>query len=119
MAAPRRTAVGNDKPTINDTIAALEAEAVRPGPYVLGSGEGRITFPDPGEMDWKEGEEWVYDLGVKRDSELFAKWLDADNYAKLEESGLTMAGKVVLTKKLQQHYGAIFGTPGEGLTSGS
>lgn len=112
MSAPK--AQMNDKPTVDFTLASLEAEAVRPGPVTMGFGEGRITFPDPSAMDWKEGEEWLDDLSTKRDSELFKKWLTAADYAKLEKSGLSLGGKVVLAEKLQKHYAAIFGMPGEG-----
>lgn len=118
MSAPKAQQ-NSDSPTLNDTLASLEAEAIRPGPYVIGTAEGRISFPDPGEMDWEKGEEWILDLGVKKDSDLFKKWLTADDFAKLQRSGLTLSGKVVLVNRLQKHYGPVFGAVGEGQPSGS
>jgi len=105
-----------DKPTINSTWADIDKDAkeLAPGPYVLAlPGNKRITFPDPLEMDWIEVESFLSDVIDRPNSESFKRWLSEADYEKLADAKPTLAQIMVISKRVQDHYGQIRDLLGE------
>lgn len=101
------------------SIDALVSEH-DPKPYVYTTKAGvDVTFPDPGELDWEEAEEWLEDMMRLKNSEGLTKWLEEDEYEALRQEGLTLRQMVKLMAIVQRHYGDIFGDLGEGPASRS
>lgn len=99
------------------SIEALVSER-DPKPYVYKTQTGHeVIFPDPGELDWEEAEEWLEDMARMRNSEALAKWLSEEDYQALREEALNLRQMAKLLLIVQRHYGDIFGELGEGPAS--
>lgn len=113
----------SDTPTITRTLASLEVEAA-PEQYVWGTKAGkRVVFPDPGEMDAWEAEEFLKDLsgrGVSTSSrEALTKWVGEAGVKALDAEKFTYRQFLALMNDVQNHYKSFFGDPGESPASES
>lgn len=117
------TTTDRDKPVISATLASLDVEAA-PAAFVYGTKSGkRITFPDPGEMDWEQAEQFMLDIsgngGPVSNAEALEKWIGKAGLDALREDHLTLRQFMALMAKVQGHYASAFGTPGESVASES
>lgn len=106
----------NDKPVVHDSLADLAKEA-ETEPYVLGTENGTVTFPDPGGMDWIEAERFMLQLGNARNSDALKKWLSPEDYKRLADSKPSLGAITIMTQRIYKHYEKIFGPMGEGPAS--
>ncbi|UNX54079.1 hypothetical protein MF406_14175 [Georgenia sp. TF02-10] len=106
-----------DKPTIHATAASLETEA-HPEPYRLGLSGGKvITFPDPGDMEMEEFEDFMADIEGQPNSVIFKRWLSDEDHKKLKAERLNIRQTIALAQKVTKHYEYIFGGRPEGNAS--
>lgn len=97
---------------INSVMSDLDVTVAGKYIHIL-PGNKRITFPDPGEMQWIEAEEFMQDFEASRSNrEAMEKWLSADDFKKLAESKLTMYQLNQLSVLVRKHYEAVFGDEG-------
>ncbi|WP_114202316.1 hypothetical protein [Janibacter anophelis] len=110
----------SDSPLQNSTLARL-GKTEKPEPYVYRTrtGKDKVVFPDPGEMDWLEAENFLSDMGSSKDSAFLKKWLDDDDYNALVAEKWTLREKNLVLEDVFAHYEDIFGTPGEEPASGN
>lgn len=110
----------SDNPLENSTLARL-GKTETPGPYVYHSrtGKQKVTFPDPGEMDWIKAEEFLGDFASKKDSTVLQKWLSKDDYDTVLAEKWNLREKNAVLQDVAAHYEDIFGTPGEDTASES
>lgn len=108
----------SDAPKIHSTMSDLDA-AAQAGPYRHGlPGGKRITFPDPGEMDWMEAEAFLGDLeGSTSNREMLEKWLSKEDFKKLADSKINLYQLNALAQLVSKHYQAILGGQGNGIGS--
>lgn len=110
----------SDSPLQNSTLARLgKTEKPEAYVYVTRTGKTKVTFPDPGEMDWLEAESFLDELGSSKDSAFLKRWLSDADYKKIVAEKWTLREKNHVLQDLFQHYEEIFGTPGEESASGS
>lgn len=105
-----------DSPTINSSWAEIDkgAKEIAPGPFVQGlPGNKRISFPDPLAMDWLEVEQFISEIINRPNSETFKRWLSEADYKKLADAKPSLAQVLVISQKVQAHYGAIRDLLGE------
>lgn len=101
----------SDTPKIHATLSDLDASA-KAGPFVQAlKNNKRITFPDPGEMEWTEAIDLVDDITSNARAAM-KKWLSEADYNKLLEAKLTLYQFSELGRRVGQHYQAILGEPG-------
>lgn len=112
--------MSSDNPLQNATLARLD-KTEEPGPYeyIGRNGKTKITFPDPGEMDWLEAEEFLADITTEKDSHVLKKWLSDEDYQKALGEKWTLREKNRVLRDVLGHYEDIFGTQGEGTASES
>lgn len=110
----------SDNPLENSTLARLgKTETAGPYVYTCRNGKTKVTFPDPGEMDWFEAEKFLSQMGSGKDSDFLKKWLTADEFATLADEKWTLREKNLVIQDVFSHYSDIFGTPGEEPASAS
>ncbi|MGM7776138.1 hypothetical protein ACSVHC_08985 [Arthrobacter sp. KNU-44] len=112
----------NDKPNINLTLAALEAEVAKPEPFVLGLKNGkRITFPDLFDMPVDEGNEFFKDLEEtgQNDFAFLEKWLSEKDFEAYKAEKIPMRVHAALVERVMNYYQQTVGKPGEGAASAS
>lgn len=106
-----------DAPKINATLNDLDSGA-QAGSFVLGlKGGKRITFPDPGAMEWTAAEEFLQDLQSQNTRGMLEKWLSPADFKKLLADKLNLYQISELGKLVNAHYEAIFGEQGNGIGS--
>lgn len=106
-----------DAPKINATMADLDA-AAHAGPFRQAlTGGKRITFPDPGEMEWTKAEEFLNDLIAASTQEMVKKWLSEEDFKKLMDAKLNLYQINELGRRIMAHYEAIFGPQEKGTGS--
>lgn len=100
--------MATDAPKISATMKDLDAEVTPVGPFVFPlKDSSRIVFPDMGELDWIETDKFYSDLDtVTNNRQFFEKWLSAEDYKSLTESGLTGNQINALGKLVMEHYQA-------------
>ncbi|SDK79092.1 hypothetical protein [Arthrobacter sp. ok362] len=111
-----------DKPNVNLSLAALEAEANKPEPFVLAlSGSKRITFPDLFDLPVDEAEEFFRDLDQpgKSDFEFLAKWLSKADFDAYKAARVPLRVHKVLIQRVLAYYQQTVGNPGEDTASAS
>ena len=110
----------SDNPLENTTLARLgKTETAGPYVYTCRNGKTKVTFPDPGDMDWIEAEKFLSQMGTSKDSDFLKKWLTGDDFATLLAEKWTLREKNTVLQDLFEHYSDIFGTPGEEPASAS
>lgn len=103
-----------DKPKIHATLADLETEG-KPEAFVFATKAGkRVTFPDPFEMGWEEGEEFLEDLQKRSAKLTLSKWLSEKDYELLRAEGLSVRKLGILLEMVLSHYQGAVGDSGEG-----
>lgn len=106
-----------DAPKIHATLSDLDA-ASKAGPFVQGlNASKRITFPDPGEMEWTEAEEFLQDLQSQNTRGMLEKWLSEADFKKLMDAKLNLYQISTLGNLVNAHYEAIFGERGNAIGS--
>lgn len=106
-----------DKMKVHDSLAGLELDS-KPEPYRLGTPGGPVTFPDPADMPFDEGEDFLNDLALSTSvSDVLERWLSEEDWGKLKAARPTLGQLKVLSSRLQAHYSYIFGGPGEDTAS--
>jgi len=114
--------MANDKPNINLSLAALEAEISKPEPFILAlSGGKRIKFPDLFDMPADESEEFFRDLSEpgKSDFEFLAKWLSKADFEAYKAAKVPLRTHKALIERVVGYYQQTVGTSGEGPASAS
>jgi hypothetical protein len=105
-----------DKPARVFTVNDLDIEE-SPDPFVfqLPRTRKRITFPPPGDLDAFTAEEFLFDLQNPQltSREALSKWLSEDDFTRLLAEKPSLNLLIGLIGKVQEHYQAIFGGPGE------
>lgn len=104
----------SDNPLENATLNQLgSVEDPAPYVYVTKTGREKVTFPDPGKMEWTEAEAFLMRLATRPDTQVVAEWLsDGDHETFLKEK-LTLRQYRLVINDVQRHYEDIFGTQGE------
>jgi hypothetical protein len=104
-----------DKPKVNLSIAALEAEIGVVDPYVIALPNSKlITFPDVAGMEAEEAEAFLEDIQKsKRNSEALKKWLPADDYENLRAARLSLRTQSHMMGRVGDYYTSTLGTKGE------
>ena len=111
-----------DKPNVNLSLAALEAEIGKPEPFVLAlSGSKRITFPDLYDIPVDEAEEFFKDLEESKGGDLamFEKWLSKADFAAYKAAKIPLRVHAALAKKVTDYYQQSMGDAGEDAASAS
>jgi hypothetical protein len=109
-----------DKPTINLSLSALEAEIVKPEPFVLALKDGkRVTFPDIFDRPADEAAEFLSDLRSSDDFDLMAKWLSEDDFKRYKAAKIPLRSHAAIMQAVMSYYEQTMGTPGEGRASAS
>jgi len=109
-----------DKPSINLSLAALEAEVAKPEPFVLAlSGGKRVTFPDLFDMPADEATSFFEDLGDNDDFKFLAKWLSKADFEAYKAAKVPLRVHKVLIQRVMAYYEQTVGTSGEGTASAS
>jgi len=114
--------MANDKPNVNLSLAALEAEASKPEPFVLAlTGSKRITFPDLFDLPVDEAEEFFSDLSEpgKSDFEFLAKWLSRSDFEAYKAAKVPLRTHKVLIQRVLAYYQQTVGDEGNGAASAS
>lgn len=108
-----------DKPTVNLSIAALEAEIGVVEPYVIALPNSKlITFPDVAGMEAEEAENFLDDIEKsKRNSEALKKWLEPKDYESLREAKLSLRTQGFMMRRVGEYYESTLGIKGEGSAS--
>lgn len=102
----------SDTPKIHANLDDLDA-AAQAGPFVQAlNGGKRITFPDPGEMEWTAAEEFLQDIQSQNTRGMLEKWLSEADFKKLLDAKLNLYQISQLGKLVNNHYKAIFGDEG-------
>lgn len=102
-----------DKPKVHATLADLETEG-RPEAFVFATKAGkRVTFPDPFEMDWEEGEKFLEDLQKRSAVATLTAWLSEKDYATLRTEKLSVRKLGILLEMVLHHYQGVVGDSGE------
>lgn len=108
-----------DKPKVDLTFSNLDDEET-PRPFIyMTKANKRVTFPDLYDMEWEEGEAFLADMATKPTRQILDKWLTAADVEALKADRLSLRNMLLLTQKVQAHYEASLGTPGEGSASES
>lgn len=114
-----------DKPSINLSLSALEAEVNKPEPFVFAlSGSKRITFPDLFDMPAEDAEAFFDELqsSGQNDFHFLEKWLTKDDFETYKAAKLPLRVHAALVNKVMGYYQATLdtmGKPGEGSASAS
>lgn len=107
-----------DAPKIHATLSDLDS-AAKAGAFVQAlNGGKRITFPDPGEMEWTAAEEFIQDIqGAASTKVMVEKWLSPADLKKLMEAKLNLYQMQELGRRIGNHYEALLGDQGNGTGS--
>ncbi|MFF1382769.1 hypothetical protein ACFVWT_04305 [Arthrobacter sp. NPDC058288] len=111
-----------DKPNINLTLAALEAEVAKPEPFVLAlKGGKRITFPDLYDLPAVEAEAFFakFEGAGRTDFALLEEWLSKADYEAYVAARLPLRVHGALIERVMAYYQQTVGTPGEDTASES
>lgn len=115
--------MANDKPSVNLTLASLEAEIAAPEPFILAlRGGKRITFPDLYGMPVDEAEEFFKDFNPnsgKNDLNLLEKWLSAADFEAYKAAKIPLRVHGALLERVTNYYQQTVGKPGEDSASKS
>lgn len=118
---PPRTRKTADHPAaVTATLADLDSgEVVEP--YVLGTPDGPVTFPDPSQWGIDDAEEFLLEFATpqSRPSQILAKWLTPADYTRLRKQDLSLRQLGTLLQQVNAHYGGVLGSPGESGASGT
>lgn len=110
----------SDNPLENSTLSQIgKIETAGPYVYTCRDGKHTVTFPDLAEMDWEQGEKFMQDLVESPESVWLKKWLPAEDFNRFKAEKLKMKELVPIIRQVSDHYGKLFGTPGEGEASRS
>jgi len=124
MAQARQNSVDADKPRIHLSAKELDKEAgaghaPEPFGYTTRSGR-RIVFPDPYEMEFEEAEEFLAKIETFGNSkDALTEWVGKEGFEEISKDRLTLRQMLLLVQRVQQHYVAFMGTPGEDVPSSS
>lgn len=102
----------------DDVLSKLDVDIAEP--YVLAlSGNKRVTFPSPMEMNALEADEFMAALNTPgRINDFFKMWLSEDDYDKLRaEKGFTLGRMRKVMDRINNHYEGVFGDMGEDTAS--
>lgn len=111
-----------DKPNVNLSLAALEAEVAKPEPFVLAlKGGKRITFPDLFDLPADEAEEFFKDFqqGAQNDFAFLEKWLTKADFEAYKAAKIPLRVHGALIERVMNYYQQTVGTPGEDTASAS
>lgn len=111
-----------DKPNVNLSLAALEAEASKPEPFVLAlTGSKRITFPDLYDLPVVEAEEFFRDLAAsgQTDLDFLAKWLSKSDFEAYKAAKVPLRVHKVLIQRVLGYYEQTVGDEGNASASAS
>lgn len=111
-----------DKPSINLSLAALQAEIGKPEPFVLAlSNSKRITFPDIFDLPASEAEEFFEDMrsNGQNDFDFLKKWLSEEDYEAYKAQKVPLRVHSALIERVMDYYQSTLGTKGEGTASAS
>ena len=114
--------MANDKPNVNLSLAALEAEATKPEPFVLAlTGSKRITFPDLYDLPVDEATEFFDDLAAngQTDLDFLAKWLSKADFEAYKAAKVPLRTHKVLIQRVLAYYQQTVGDEGNGAASAS
>lgn len=100
--------------TPQSTLSRLKkAETKGPYVYVCRNGKDKVTFPDVGELDWLEAEEFIRDFRTKDESVWMKKWLTDDEFDLMLGEKLKGRELGVILGDLIEHYQGQMGDQGE------
>ena len=114
--------MANDKPSINLSLASLEAEVAKPEPFVLAlKGGKRVTFPDLFDLPADEAESFFKDLQASGQSDFtfLEKWLDPADFEAYKAAKIPLRVHMAVIERVMAYYQQTVGTPGEGNASES
>lgn len=100
----------NDKPKVHATVASLGGESTSE-PFVLAlTGNKRITFHNPEDMEWSKAEELarLASSGTGTVSELFEAWLTEKDFEAFKAQKLTLRQVVDLAEQVGTHFAEFF-----------
>lgn len=102
---------------VHASLATLDVGEI-PEPYRFGLPGSRVVeFPDPGQLDAFDAEEFLRELAgegaTTTTKDVLEKWLSPEDFEALRSAGLTFRQLLALLAAVQRHYGDIFGSPGE------
>lgn len=108
--------MANDKPSINLSLASLEAEIAKPEPFILAlKGGKRITFPDLFDISIDESDEFLSDLQKNGQNDLgfLEKWLSPTDFEAYKAAKVPLRVHAALIQRVLAYYQQTVGTPGE------
>jgi hypothetical protein len=107
-----------DKPSINLSLASLEAEVAKPEPFVLAlKGGKRVTFPDIFDMPADEAETFLDDIRSGGDFLFLEKWLSKADFEAYRDAKIPLRVHMAVLQRVMDYYQQTVGTPGEGRAS--
>lgn len=112
----------SDTPRVTASLAALEAEAKSPEPFILALPDSRrITFPDLYDIPVEESEEFLSQLKEhgQNDWKFLQKWLSKEDFEAYKAAKVKLRVHAALMTQVLDYYQASFGKPGEGRASAS
>lgn len=103
----------SDNPLEDATLNRLgKVEHPEPYVYVTKTGKKKVTFPDPGRMEWTEAEEFLIKLD-RPDSQVLAGWLSEKDHETYLAEKLDRRQHIRVMQDVRRHYADIFGGQGE------
>ncbi|WP_284763383.1 hypothetical protein [Arthrobacter sp. efr-133-R2A-63] len=114
--------MANDKPNINLSLAALEAEVAKPEPFIVAlKGGKRITFPDLYDLPADEAEAFFKDFegSGQNDFTFLEKWLSKADFEAYKAAKIPLRVHGALIERVMNYYQQTVGKPGEDTASAS
>lgn len=112
--------MASDKPNVNLSLAALEAEVAKPEPFVLAlPGSKRVTFPDLYDMPAEGAIEFFKDVEKmgRNDFKFLEKWLPKADFEAYKAAKVSLRVHSALIERVMAYYEQTVGKPGEGNAS--
>lgn len=113
----------NDKPKIDLILSDLEAEILKPEPFVVVlNGGKRITFKDPYDFKISERDEilGIYEAARRGDADdldLLKRIMSPEDYQKYLDADLPLRTHGALVERVMGHFKGGLGDAGEGRAS--